>query len=415
MMVRIMEHNGLNRREFLGAASLAALEARRMEGANDRIGIGIIGCGRRGLLKEVLQFRQDTNVEVLGVCDTWRQQREAAVAAVREASGNTPEQYVHYQDMLADKRIDAVVISTPDHQHCTILSAAMRAGKDAYVEKPLAMDMKELLEAVEAVKKANRVVQCGTQIRSYPASVAARAFVTSGGLGKILKVEQVRNSYEPYWHRYGERKVEEADVDWKAFLMHRKYRGFNADQYAAWYGYREFSRGPHTNLAVHFIDLSNYITGAELPVRAVAIGGIYRWKDQRTVPDSVEFTLEYPDNGGFLVRYTTVFGTGAGNYLKFFGTRGVLDATKWRWEEPFTISGEGSNEPDKIQAGATIPPVESTPHMKNWLECLRTRKAPNAPIEAGYAHSVAAIMVDEALVRGTRMVYDPAKRSIHAG
>ncbi|HZT30693.1 MAG TPA: Gfo/Idh/MocA family oxidoreductase [Bryobacteraceae bacterium] len=410
-----MDGNGFNRRQFLGATSLAAWESGRVLGANDRIGIGIIGCGRRGLLKEVLQFEKETNVQVLAVCDTWRPQRDAAVAAVREASGAAPEQYVHYQDLLADRHIDAVVIGTPDHQHCTMLTAAARAGKDAYVEKPLAMDMKELIEAVDAVKKHDRVVQCGTQIRSLPASVAARAFVTSGGLGKILKVEQVRNSYKPYWHGYGERKVEEADVDWKAFLMHRKYRPFQADQYAAWYGYREFSRGPQTNLAVHFIDLAHYITGAQFPKRAVAIGGIYRWKDQRTVPDSVELTLEYPDNGGFLVRYTTVFGTNAGNYLKFFGTRGVIDATRWRWEEPFVLTGEGSGEPDRIEPGARIPPMESTPHMKNFLECLRTRRAPNAPIEAGYAHSVATILVDEALVRGTRMVYDPAKRAVHPG
>ena len=394
---------------------MAALSTRNVLGANDRIGIGIIGCGRRGLLKEVLEFRQDTNVEIRAVCDTWRPQRDTAVAAVRDAAGTAPEQYVHYQDLLADKRINAVIIGTPDHQHCTILSAAMRAGKDAYIEKPLAMDMKELVETVDLVKKRDRVVQVGTQIRSLPASVAARAFVTSGGLGKILKVEQVRNGYKPYWHGYGERKVEESDVDWKAFLMHRKYRPFNADQYAAWYGYREFSRGPQTNLMVHFIDLMHYITGAQVPRRVASLGGIYRWKDQRNAPDSVECILEYPDNGGFLVRYCTVFGTGAGNYLKFFGTRGVLDASRWRWDQPFQISSEGSGETDRIQPGAQIPPMESTPHMKNFLECVRSRKTPNAPIEAGYAHSVAVIMADEALVRGTRMVYDPNKRAIHAG
>ncbi len=245
--------------------------------------------------------------------------------------------------------------------------------------------------------------------------MAARAFVTSGGLGKILKVEQVRNSYKPYWHGYGERQVVESDVDWKAFLMHRKYRSFSADQYAAWYGYREFSRGPHANLMVHFIDLMHYVTGAQVPHRVVTLGGIYRWKDQRTVPDSVETVLEYPDQGGFLVRYSTVFGTNAGNYLKFFGTRGVIDATRWRWNEPFQLTGDGSGEPDRIQAGARIPEMDSTPHMKNFLECLRTRKVPNAPVDAGYAHSVAVIMADEALTRGTRMVYDANKRAIHAG
>ncbi|MCI0622176.1 MAG: Gfo/Idh/MocA family oxidoreductase [Acidobacteria bacterium] len=412
-----MEDSKLNRRKFLNQSlitSITAISSRRMFGANDRVSIGIIGCGARNLLKEVLEFSQDTNVEVTAVCDTWRQQREKAVAMIKEASGKEPQQFVHYQDLLAMKGVDAVVIGTPDHQHCRMLTAAARAGKDAYVEKPLAMEMKELIEAVDSVKRYQRIVQCGTQVRSYPSAAAARAFVTSGGLGRILKVEQSRNSYRPYWHQYGERPVRESDVDWKAFLMHRKYRPFDADQYAGWFGYREFSRGPHSNLMVHFIDLVHYITGATVPKRAVTLGGTYRWKDARTAPDSIETIFEYPDEG-FLVRYNTTFGTSAGSYLKFFGTRGVLDASRWSWTEPFQVSGEGSGEPDRIEPGTGLPTLESTPHMKNWLECLRNRKPPNAPIEAGYAHSVAVIMADEAYVRGARMVYDPVKRSMRQG
>jgi hypothetical protein len=95
--------------------------------------------------------------------------------------------------------------------------------------------------------------------------------------------------------------------------------------------------------------------------------------------------------------------------------RGVLDASRWSWTEPFQVSGDGSGEPDRIETSAGLPTLESTPHMKNWLECLRNRKVPNAPIEAGYAHSVAAIMADEAYVRGARIVYDPVKRSIRQG
>ncbi|MCX6638020.1 MAG: Gfo/Idh/MocA family oxidoreductase, partial [Acidobacteria bacterium] len=266
----------MTRREF-AAAAVVAVPA-RVPGANDRIGIGMIGCGRRGLLKEVLEFARETNVEVVAVCDTWKQPREEAVAQVRAALGRAPEAFVHYRDLLAAKGVDAVVIGTPDHQHCTQLTAAAREGKDAYVEKPLAMDMKELTLAVDTVKKLNRIVQCGTQIRSFPPSVSARAFVTSGGLGKLLKVEQSRNGYKPYWVSYADRKIEAADVDWKAFLMHRRPRPFDAEQYAGWYGYREFSRGPHTNLMVHFIDLVHFITGAQTPRRVVTLGGTYRWK-----------------------------------------------------------------------------------------------------------------------------------------
>ncbi|HWQ54143.1 MAG TPA: Gfo/Idh/MocA family oxidoreductase [Bryobacteraceae bacterium] len=408
-----MPDSQIDRRRFVVATGFSAVSAGRVMGANDRIAVANIGCGGRGLLKEVLQFARETNVEVTAVCDTWRQKREQAAAAVNAALGSNPEQFVHYQDVVSNPKIDAVIIGTPDHQHCTQLTAAARAGKDAYVEKPLAMDMKELVTAVDEVKKHQRVVQVGTQIRSLPSSMAARAFVTTGGLGKVLKVEQSRNSYEPYWARYGERPVTEADVDWKAFLMHRKFRPFEARQYAGWYGYREFSRGPHTNLMVHFIDTVHHITGCGIPSHCVTLGGTFRWKNGYTAPDSVETILEYPD--GFMVRYCSVFGNSANNYFKFLGTRGVLDASRWNWNTPFEISGDGSREPDKIAAGAKIPPMDSTPHMKNWLECLRSRKQPNAPIEAGYQHSVAVILADESFIRGVRMVYDPAKRAVKQG
>ncbi len=403
--------HSITRREFAAATALAIPS--RAAGANDRIGIGMIGCGRRGLLKEVLQFARETNVEVVAVCDTWKQQREAAVEQVRTALGRAPEAFVHYRDLLAAKGVNAVVIGTPDHQHCAQLTDAARAGKDAYVEKPLAMDMKSLILAVDTVKKQNRIVQCGTQIRSYPPSVSARAFVTSGGLGKLLKVEQSRNGYKPYWSSYSERKIDLADVDWKAFLMHRKPRPFDAEIYAGWYGFRDFSRGPHANLMVHFIDLVHFITGAQTPKRVVTLGGTYRWKGKFDVPDSVETILEYPE--GFLVRYNTTFGNSANSFFKIIGTRGVIDATRWQWDKPFPLSGEGSFEPDKIKPGAGIPMLESTPHMKNFLECVRSRKQPLAPIDAGYTHSVAVIMADEALIRGKRIVYDAAKRAIREG
>ena len=286
----------------------------------------------------------------------------------------------------------------------------MRAGKDTYVEKPLAMEMKELLEAVNAVKKSDRIVQCGSQMRSAASAVAAKAFVASGGLGKILKIEQSRNGYRPYWHSPAEREVGEADVDWRAFLMHRKYRPWDPDQYAGWYGYHEFSRGPHTGFMAHFTDLLHFVTGANYPRRAVALGGIYRWKDARTAPDSIEVVLEYAE--GFLVRYNTTFGTTANRYMNFIGARGVMEAQDW--QKPWVLRGEAA-APDRIPADATLRSAESTHHLKNWFECMRSRKQPIAPIDAGFGHSVACIMGDEAFIRGRRMVFDPVKRTIHEG
>lgn len=403
------------RRQFASSAAIASA-ALPILAANERLSIAIIGCGGRGtnrLLREILELRTQENIRVTAVCDTWRQQRERAAAVVKEFTGEDPVQLVRFQEVLAREDVDAVVIATPDHLHSAMLTAAAGAGKDAYVEKPLAMTMEELNTAVDAVKKHNRIVQMGTQIRSYPHSVAARQFVTAGKLGPILKAEQCRNSYQPYWYSRAERPVAAADVDWDGFLLGRAPRSFNAHQYAGWYGYRDFSRGPHANLMVHFIDLVHLVTGAKYPWRVVALGGTYRWKGAFTAPDSVEVVLEYRE--GFLVRYSTAFGTRAGNYLKFFGTRGTIDGTRWSWDNPWTVTGEGSGEPDRVKEGTTLPKVESVKHMQNWLQCLRTRKQPAAPIEAGYAHSVAVIMADEAYIQGKRMVHDPEQRRIYAG
>ena len=196
-------------------------------------------------------------------------------------------------------------------------------------------------------------------------------------------------------------------------MLFRSPRPFDPAQYQGWYGFRDFSRGPHTNLMVHFIDQVHYVTSASIPKRVVAMGGTYRWKNQFDVPDSVEVVLEYPED--FLVRYCTVFGNGAGNYAKWFGTRGALDARNFSPTQTWTVSGQGTNEPDRVKADFDVSPVQTAHHMQNFLDCVRTRKQPIAPIEAGYAHSVAVIMADEALTTGRRMIYDPARREVRPG
>ncbi len=402
----------MTRRSFVAGSAVSALRAARVMGANDRIRVGMLGCGRRNLLREVLQHSQEANLEVLAVCDIWRQQREDAAARVKEASGESPDLLHAQEDLFARDDIDAVVIGTPDHQHCLQLIDAVRAKKDVYVEKPLAMDLKELNKATDAVKASDRVVQMGTQVRSFPTSAAARQFVQGGGLGKIIKIEQARNSYQPYWYRYAERRLEQGDTDWKRFLMHRKDRPWDEQQYAGWFGYRDFSQGPHSNLGVHFLDLAHYITASGPPHKAVAMAGSYRWnKDGFDCPDSIECVFEYPE--GFMLRYCSTFGVGGGNFLKLWGTRGEMDAS--RWGEPFKITGKTVEDDDRIADGAEIPEVESPPHMLNFFQCVRSRATPNAPIEAGHAHSVAAILADEAFVRGRSMVYDPVKRAIREG
>jgi predicted dehydrogenase len=311
--------------------------------------------------------------------------------------------------------IDAVMIASCDHHHAAHLEAAATVKKDAYCEKPLAMDMESLKRCCDAVRDAGIVVQIGTQVRSFPTSTACRELFRAGTIGKISRIEQCRNGTKPYWYSWMQRSepVKEEDVDWKEFLMDRPMRPFDAKLLTGWYGYREFSDGPIPNLGCHFIDLYNYIVGTTLPLSCVAHGGTFTWKDEYgfTCPDQAQAIWTYPED--LMVSYSTNFGNGSGNVLKLYGDQGVIDMTNW--QAP-TYSGAGASKPTELaKETALVEPVATPDHFLDWLQCLRTRKACRAPLEAGYHHCVPALMAMRALDTGRRQIYDPEKREIREG
>ncbi len=410
------------RRQFLKTASASAVAASlsagsraRATGANDRISIGIIGCGQRGLhahMPGVHNHDKEQNIEITAVCDPWRVPREAAAAKVKEWYGREPRQFVSYEDVMALDDVDAVMIASCDHQHTTHLEAAAKARKDAYCEKPLAMDIDKLNRACDAVKDAGIVVQIGTQLRSMGSMTGCRELYKTGILGNVARIEQHRNSTRPYWYSRI-KDVKEEDVDWKEFLMDRPMRPFDPVQYSGWYGYRDFSEGPVPGLGSHFIDLVHYITGAKYPESVVCLGGTFTWKDEHnfTCPDHVEALWIYPE--GFMVDYSTNFGNGSGNTFKIFGNRGVMDLVNW--SEP-VLTPDGALEKSKDIPEAC--PVEHVPmpdHYLDWLQCLRSRNKCNAPIEAGHRHAVAVVMAMRAFDTGQRQIYDPEKRRLSTG
>ncbi|MBN1909899.1 MAG: Gfo/Idh/MocA family oxidoreductase, partial [Pirellulales bacterium] len=276
-----------SRRTFLkatgaGAAalSLSAVSYANVVGANDRIAIGVIGCGRRANwahLPGVQKHAKAQNVQFTAVCDPWRPRREQTAAKIKKWTGQAAQQFVSYRDLLAKGNVDAVMIASCDHQHTTHLEAAAKAKKDAYCEKPLAMDLEKLKRACDAVTASGICCQIGTQIRSLPTSRGCQKFFQGGLLGKLSRVEETRNAAKPYWYsRLG--KANKRDVEWKEFLMDVPEQPFRADRFTGWYGYREFSDGPVPGLGSHFIDLMNYITGSKLPESCVAHGGTFTWK-----------------------------------------------------------------------------------------------------------------------------------------
>jgi predicted dehydrogenase len=393
-------------------ASVSAATQRRALGANDRIRIGIIGCGDRGRnahMKGLHAHLAAMNFEIVAVCDPWRVAREQANALVKEWFGRDAQQCASYRQLLELKDLDAVTIASPDHVHTLHLEAAARAGKHIYVEKPMAMEFDNLVRAVDAVKEAGTVVQVGTQLRSLPSIVGARDLYRTGIFGQLSRVEECRNSEQPYWYRYL-KDVKEEDVDWKEFLHDRPMRPFRSDVYSGWYGHYEFSHGPTPGFGAHFIDMMNFITGAKFPTSCVCLGGTFTWKDEHnfTAPDCVQATWVYPE--GFLVSISNNLGNGAGSTRKFYGDKGVLKVDNWN--API-YNCEGSPRRDgTIRGDKPVTPVDHPDHFLNWLQCLRSGATPNASIDAGYQHAVAVIMAMTSYETGRKTVYDPIKRTI---
>ncbi len=404
--MRSQSKSGSSRRVFLaqtsGIASLGAVPwiGRAAASANDRIGIGLIGVGSRGSdhRDELIRLATSQNLQITAVCDVWRKASQAAAEKVTQKLGHEPRQFTRFGDLLEQRDVDAVVIATPDFSHGTILTAALKAGKDVYVEKPMTIDLASAREALDLARAGSRVVQAGTQRRSDGHFRAAAQHIATGELGPISRVSAAVGFNEPRWKRATADLVA-ADVDWPAFLLHLPTRPFDAKLLRCWQLYRETSNGLPGLWMTHFADAVHMVTGASYPRTAVALGGTYVWKDGRQHSDTFHAVLEYPE--GFLFDWGMGLGNASGGHFTVHGTRETLDADRW------LIQSE--NQGRKSRPLAAEPSVS---HMENWLECLRSRRRPNADIEFGYQHVVATVMAAQALETGRRQTYDPGRTAI---
>jgi len=413
-----------SRREFLasitaaGAVSLVAPRGvdartvRRSFGANDRIRIGVIGCGNRGIDTEMASVRdhaKEENLEVIAVYDPWRLARENAAAKAKEWFGTDAKQCRSVDELLGLADVDAVFISAPDHWHATYLEAVTKAGKHVYVEKPMAIEIGELNRAYAAAKASGVVIQVGTQLRSTAVAMGCRELVKSGKLGKLSRIEQVRNGERPYWYEYLKPDVRAEDLDWNTFTKGRTTKAFDPILYSGWYGYWEFSQGPVPQWAVHFLDTAHFIAGLGIPESCVCLGGVYTWKDEHafTAPDQVQALWQYPE--GLMISYTTNFGNSAGDTIRYCGDKGTL---KLGWEDATYSADGGIHRDGSIRGENKVEPIEQTDHWVNWYRCMRDKKTPNASLDAGYQHAIASIMATMSYEKGRRTRFDAAKRTI---
>src|SRR5579863_1674042 len=310
----------LKRRDFLKAAALAAgpavISAR---GANDKINLGWIGVGTRGNAGiEWLHTASPNDVNFVAICETFDGYIARAKDRVKTIYGITPKTYNDYRELLADKSIDAVFIMTPEHLHHDMAIAALEAGKNVYIEKPLAHTIEEGFDIVRAWEKSGKIVQVGTQNRSSSLYKKAKELIQQGMVGDVhfVRAFWYRNGLpnEPSWRYVIPPEANPQNTDWERFLGTAPQRDWSPERYFQWRLYWDYSGGISTDLLVHQTDIVNFMLNKTTPRTCAASGGIYRWTartDDRDVPDTLSAIYDYSDK--FQINYSCYLGN------EFFG------------------------------------------------------------------------------------------------
>ena len=443
------------RREFLtgtalagagvltGAVGLAARSYGRILGANDRLRVGIVGFSDRAkdaLLPAFWAHAQELNAEILGVSDIWNRRRNEGLAFVRANTGQSIRLYRNNDEMYADPDLDAVIISTPDFQHALHAVEAARNKKHAYVEKPFAETMEDNRLALAEVKSSGIVLQVGSQRRSGPNYRKAAEYIASGKFGDITMVEMSWNVNQPgRWRRPAlVADIKETDTDWQRYLMNRPFEPWDPRKYIEYRLFWPYSSGIPGQWMCHQIDTVHWFTGFRYPRSVVANGGIYKWDDGRKNFDTVTAVFDFGPAGGdrpqgFQVVYSSRMHNSAGGVKEIYYSNGgelnlntnrvtpnggltSLDAS------PMGMKSFLLPEMDLIDAAmraetaaATGVDLMTSLHVRNWLECIREGRQPNAPVEAGYSHSVSTIMTTAALHTGRAATFDETHQEVLAG
>jgi len=439
-----------NRREFLKASSAAAAATAvswsassyaAIVGANDRVRVGVVGCGDRmkqALIPAFSQHAKEMNFQFVAVSDIWNRRREEGAAYIQKVSGDTVTPVRNNDELYARKDVDAVLIATADFQHARHGTEAVNAGRDAYVEKPTAHTMEDARLFRAAVHKTGKIVQVGTQRRSTPSYQRAAEYIKSGKFGDIVMVEMTWNVNQPgRWRRPDVVPLlKEEDTDWKRYLMNRPFEPFNARKYLEFRLFWPYSSGIPDQWLVHQIDTVHWFSGYPHPRSVVANGGIYLWKDGRQNWDTMTAVFDYGPlddlTKGFQVQYSSRFTNSAGGVKElYYSNAGMIDMDKQKVTADGGLTARSAAEmkmqPNLLQplslgndaavstAADTHGDPQTSANMRNWMECVRSRKTPNASIEAGYSHSIALCMNVAAIQTGQKVTFDDKTQQVMAG
>lgn len=373
-------------------------------GANERIRLGIIGPGDRGLalMREALGCE---NVEFAGICDVYTRRLEQARALAPEA-----KTYLDYRRLLEDNSIDAVIVATPQHLHCEHFTAVMDAGRHCYQEKTMAFTVDHAKRMRAAYEKAgDRIVSIGHQSCSSGLMTDALALLASEPMGKITAIAMTmyRNTPHgrPQWARPVYPDMTPENILWKQFLGENPERDFDANRFINWRFYWDYSGGNVYENMSHQLAFWYKALDLQIPQAVTMTGGVYLWKDGREVPDTMCVTLEQPEE--MLITWHSGFGN---DHLRatedVLGTDGTISkGQQIRWL-PQRVNTKGREE--KLGRSTTNPRA----HMQNFFDCIRQNKTPNCPFEVGFRSSIACRMAVESYRQQRTIRWDAGKEEI---
>lgn len=444
-----MPKQPMQRREFVktaatGAAGLALANAMpassyaRILGANDRVRVGVVGFSDRfenSLLEAFNLHAAELDFEIVGVSDIWNRRREEGVAAVERVTGKRPRAYRNNEEMYEARATDAVIISTADFQHAYHGVEALRAGQDAYIEKPLAHTMEDAHAIRAEVKETGKVVQIGTQRRSARNYQLANEYLRSGAFGDIVMAEMTWNVNQPgRWRRPGlVASIKESDTDWRRYLTTLPYEPWDPRKYLEYRLFWPYSSGIPDQWMVHQIDTVHWFTDLPHPRSVVANGGIYLWKDGRKNWDTATIVFDYgpldDPSKGFQVVYASRMTNSAGGTKEYyFSNAGMLNLDSNELTpagglserhasamemQPNLLEGQKLIDAERMATGANTGVDNATSNnVRNWMECIRSRETPNADIEAGYNHSVALCMTIAAMHTGKKVTFNDVDQEV---
>ena len=406
----------MKRRQFLksaaaSAAAVAVLPTHHVLGANDRVRLGAIGFGARGQedMREALKL---TNVEFVAAADVYNRRQDEARQLAPQV-----KVFTDHRRLLDLKEVDAVIVASPLHCHARHFLDTISAGKDLYSEKTMTWSIGEAEACRNAGQKSDRVVQIGLQHQSSGPLVDAKQWIKDGMIGKTTHVESWMSRNTPrgkgQWVRPVPADCSTNNVDWNLFLNGRRSRPFDPYKFINWRLYWEFSGGNVTENMVHQIALIMRTLDLPLPISAYMSGGVFSEKDGREVPDTIAVTLDFPND--LTVTWQSTFSNshyGLGErYLGSHGTierlAGATDMVTGKSQTGIWYYPEKVNSPDGTANEGNTQDVN---HMANFVDCIRSRKEPNAPVEIGYRSAVAAHMANLSYRKSEKVTLEALKR-----